>query len=89
MVGAMARKKLVPVPVAAKSTMRRFTLVRTEDVSGVSGTGPVVEGIQFSNGEVVLRWTTALSSIGIYNCIETVLKIHGHDGRMEIEWFDP
>ena len=69
--------------------MRRFVLVRKEDVSGVSGIGPVVEGVQFSNGEVVLRWTTALSSLGIYSCIDTVLKIHGHEGRMEINWVDP
>ena len=90
MVASMAKKKSIPeIPASEQSTMRRFVLIRKEDVSGVSGVGQVVEGIQFSNGEVSLRWTTALSSLGIYNCIETVMKIHSHDGRMEIRWLDP
>ncbi len=36
--------------------MKQFHLVRTEDESGVSGTGYVAEGVIFSNGWCVLRW---------------------------------
>lgn len=37
-------------------TARRFRLIRHHDVSGVSGTGPVAEGVQFTDGAVALRW---------------------------------
>jgi len=35
---------------------RTFVLHRDEDVSGVSGTGVVAEGVVFSDGAVVVRW---------------------------------
>lgn len=35
--------------------MRTFLLVRTYDVSGVSGTGIAAEGIEFTDGAVALR----------------------------------
>jgi hypothetical protein len=38
--------------------MRQFHLVRTEDISGVSGTGHIAEGVVFSNGWCVLRWVS-------------------------------
>src|SRR5256885_979339 len=38
--------------------MRTFTLRREEDVSGVSGTGIVLEGTLFSTGVVVVHWLT-------------------------------
>lgn len=34
--------------------MRRFELHREEDVSGVSGTGVVAEGVAFSDGRVLM-----------------------------------
>ncbi len=39
--------------------MKKFWLKRIEDVSQVSGTGIVAEGIIFSDGVAVLRWLTA------------------------------
>jgi len=42
--------------------VRRFHLRRIEDESGVSGTGIVTEGIQFSDGTCAMRWMTDTSS---------------------------
>lgn len=35
--------------------MNRFELVRDVDVTGISGTGVVAEGVEFSDGTVALR----------------------------------
>ena len=33
-----------------------FTVCRQNDESGVSGTGVVIEGVQYATGQVVLHW---------------------------------
>lgn len=67
---------------------RRFDLFRHRDISGVSGTGPVAEGVQFSDGTVALRWPGADPSTAVWPSVESVLKIHGHSGATEIRWLD-
>lgn len=64
--------------------MKLFHFYRIEDHSGVSGTGPVVEGVQFSNGWCALRWISQRSSIAFYQSLDDVKAIHGHGGRTEI-----
>lgn len=64
--------------------MKLFHFYRVEDHSGVSGTGAVVEGVQFSNGWCALRWISPQSSICFYQTIEDVKRIHGHGGKTEI-----
>ena len=66
--------------------MRLFQLVRKEDVSGVSGTGLVAEGVEFHDGQVVLSWFGQHHSIGIHPNIQEVVAIHGHGGKSYIEW---
>jgi hypothetical protein len=68
--------------------MKRFYFVRQTDVSGTSGTGAVCEAVLLSDGRVVLRWLTYLSSIAIYNSLADAIAIHGHDGTTDIEWVD-
>ena len=68
--------------------MRRFILWRHEDVSGVSGTGQVAEGVQFSNGRVVLSWRGPKGSITVFDSLQDVLAVHGHQGRTEVQWID-
>jgi len=60
--------------------MKLFHLVRLEDKSGVSATGVVAEGVCFTDGRCVLTWTTKYHSIAIYDSMEDLEKIHGHDG---------
>jgi hypothetical protein len=68
--------------------MRVFQLCRDEDTSGVSGTGIVAEGVEFANRECVLHWLSKLSSLGIYENINHVERIHGHDGKTRIVWVE-
>jgi len=68
--------------------VRRFMLVRSEDISGVSGTGDVAEGVVFHTGKVVIAWTRQPSSIDIYDSVDDLLAIHGHGGRTRIRWLD-
>lgn len=68
--------------------MRRFVLNRIEDESGVSGTGIVAEGIQFSDGRCVIRWMTHVHSIAIYQSAGEVEAVHGHQGKTVILWRD-
>jgi hypothetical protein len=69
--------------------MRRFRLIRTEDVSGVSGTGVVAEGVAFASGKVALSWCSELPTVTVYDGIGDLERIHGHEGRTRIEWLDP
>lgn len=66
--------------------MRTFVLKREVDVSGVSGTGVVAEGAQFSDGTCVVRWLGERRSTVVWSSIEDVLVIHGHDGATKIVW---
>lgn len=76
---------------------RRFFLQRDEDNTGVSGTGIVAEGIEFTDGVVALRWMVPSGNEGSGNPtsvvfhdngIESVEKIHGHQGRTRIVFLD-
>ena len=68
--------------------MRRFTLRRFFDVSGVSGTGDIAAGVLFNDGKVVLRWQTETRSIEVWDSIAEMLKVHGHGGSTALIWID-
>lgn len=68
---------------------RRFLLIRYRDISGVSGTGPVAEGIAYSDGSVALRWYGDNPATAVWPSIESLLAVHGHQGATEIHWIDP
>ncbi len=68
---------------------RTFDLVRLEDATGISGTGPVAEGVVFSDGTVALRWLTAHRSTALYESAREVLAIHGHGGKTELRYHGP
>jgi hypothetical protein len=69
---------------------RRFVLNRLEDVTGVSGTGVIAEGIEFSDGVVCLRWVTEWPSSVVHydRGMESVEHIHGHNGKTQILFID-
>jgi hypothetical protein len=64
--------------------LRHFHLHRTEDPTGVSGTGCVAEGVVFSNGWVAMTWHSAQPSMNFYTSIEQVEAIHGHSGTTRV-----
>lgn len=63
-----------------------FKLVRCADVSGVSGTGVVAEGVTFDYGTTVICWTRPPYSIAVFDSPEAVLNVHGHGGCTKLEW---
>jgi hypothetical protein len=69
--------------------VRRFQLIRKMDVTGISGTGAVIQGVQFADGVCVIRWMTVYPSTTIHNSIENIIAVHGHEGLTELEWIDP
>lgn len=68
--------------------MRRFYLFRSEDVSGVSGTGIVAEGTQFTSGRVVIEWYGEHPSIVMWQSLDDAMAIHGHNGATTVRWRD-
>ena len=65
--------------------MRTFHLQRDEDVTGISGTGIVAEGVEFSNGTVVIAWIVGEhQSTVVWPSIEAVEAIHGHGGATRV-----
>lgn len=75
-------------PEPEETTVRRFELHRQTDVSGISGTGVVAEGVQFSDGTSVLRWLTDTASTAVYDSLTAIDAIHGHNGSTEFVFLD-
>lgn len=71
-------------PIDDAEGMRTFVLQRDVDVSGVSGTGVVAEGVEFSDGSAVVHWLGEHSSTVVWPSIESVERIHGHGGATRI-----
>lgn len=76
------------VPKAKLSNARLFVLRRVVDCSGVSGTGIVAEGVCFSNGKVALHWLSHLGAVNVYDSMQVVEALHGHDGNTKVEWVE-
>jgi hypothetical protein len=68
--------------------MKTFVMVRDKDISGVSGTGEVAEGVEFEDGQVVICWLSKFHSIGVFDNLHCLEKIHGHEGSTTIKWLD-
>lgn len=68
--------------------MRTFRLVRKEDVSGISGTGVIAEGVEWTSGKVSICWLGTFSSTAQFDNLHQLEHIHGHEGRTYVEWCD-
>lgn len=69
----------------------KFYLNRVEDESGVSGTGIVAVGVKLPSGRCILEWVskrTSANSLGIYDDMDDLKKVHGHDGKTEVVYYD-
>lgn len=69
---------------------RRFELHRDTDITGVSGTGIVAEGIAFTDGVVALRWRSEWPTSVVFHDrgVEAVRAVHGHGGATRLVWLD-
>jgi hypothetical protein len=70
--------------------MRRFVLEREVDHSGVSGTGRVAEGVEFSSGRVALEWLSDWPTSVVFHDrgVQSVEAIHGHGGATRVVYLD-
>ena len=79
--------------------MRRFELHRDVDVSGLSGTGVVAEGVEFTDGTAVVRWHEldpdspnyqrgVRATTVVFPNVQAVEALHGHAGATRLEWTD-
>lgn len=57
--------------------MKTFEMIRNNDETGVSGTGKVLEGAIYSNGQVIVYWTASdYHSFGMYKNFFEFYTIH-------------
>lgn len=66
----------------------RFLMRRDVDVTGVSGTGLVAEGVMFSTGRVIIGWVTGVKSVGVYDDLMDLYNTSGHNGATWPDWLD-
>jgi hypothetical protein len=71
--------------------VRVFELHRDVDETGISGTGVVAEGIEFSDGVVCLHWQSEWPSSVVHydRGMESVEAVHGHNGKTRIVILPP
>ncbi len=86
---------LKPKPSAklAPRGIETFTICRQADESGVSGTGVVIEGVEYATGQVVLHWLTPFpkGSIAIFESLEDFKRVHINphpNNKTIITWSD-
>lgn len=69
--------------------MKPFVLQRDEDETGISGTGIVAEGVEFSDGRCSMAWKPLAGSafpgsLASYQSIYEIRAIHGHQGKTRV-----
>lgn len=82
-----------PTPTAATSTAplttaRRFVIDRTDDPTGVSSTGTVLDGVLWPDGTVSVRWRGDDPSFVSWPSLEAAERIHCYGGLSRIVWVD-
>ncbi|MFE2407056.1 hypothetical protein ACFXDE_01795 [Kitasatospora sp. NPDC059408] len=66
-----------------------FVLRRHHDITGVSGTGIVADGVLFpaaGKSRAVVRWRGERGSTVVWDHLGHVKEIHGHDGATVVEF---
>lgn len=56
--------------------LRRFTIIREADVTGISGTGRVLDGVIFHTGQVVVCWRSTFHSITVFENWDAFAGVH-------------
>lgn len=67
---------------------RRFVFLRDQDDTGISGTGLVVMGVQYPDGRCHYRWMTDHRTDQAADSLDTLHRVHGHQGRTRIVFVD-
>jgi hypothetical protein len=73
----------------AQTEVRRFQLHRDVDMTGVSGTGVVAEGVLWPDGTASVLWNGEHGSIVFWpRGMDSIDHVHGHNGATRIVWID-
>lgn len=70
------------------SEPRLFVLRRSEDPTGVSGTGDVADGVVWPDGTVSIRWRGPRPSTVNWGSLVDAEAVHGHGGATRIVYRD-
>lgn len=84
---------------AIEVAARTFWVQRDEDMSGMSGTGIVADGVQFPDGTTAVRWRElpkdapnyvrgVRATTVVFPNVEAVEALHGHNGATHLVWHD-
>jgi hypothetical protein len=77
--------------------VRRFQVKRDVDMTGVSGTGIVADGVEFPDGTTVVRWRDVTgpnydrgvrATTVVFPNVTAVEALHGHNGATTLVWLD-
>ena len=73
-------------------SFRRFKLVRTTDITGISGTGEIVVGVQWPDQSATLFWLKTETN-GYYKSLDQLQQIHCYNDasgqpNARVEWID-
>ncbi|MFE7547075.1 hypothetical protein [Streptomyces gardneri] len=68
---------------------RLFHLQRHTDISGVSGTGRVADGVLWPDGTATIRWRGERPSTVHWDALDHAQTVHGHGGATEVIWDQP
>ena len=74
---------------------RLFQVVREADITGVSGTGVVADGVEFPDGTAVVRWRElepgnpnyergVRATTVVFPNVRAVEALHGHNGATRL-----
>lgn len=67
-----------------------FRLHRVTDVSGVSGTGHIADGVRWPDGTATVRWRSDHPSTTNWDRgMVSVEHVNGHEGATRVVWDNP
>lgn len=67
---------------------RLFALQRDTDITGVSGTGTVADGVVWPDGSVSIRWRGERPSTVFWESLDDAVAVHGHVGATRFVFAD-
>jgi hypothetical protein len=68
--------------------MRRFTLVRSVDVTGISGLGTILYGVEwFPSGPCDVYWLRTKTT-GQYPSMDVIRSTHCYNNNARVEYID-
>ena len=68
--------------------MRRFVLDRERDLTDVSGTGVIAEGVECEPDGLVLLYWKKYKTSGTYPSMQVIEEVHCHHALTVVRWID-